>query len=549
MDVSRAIINRLSDHDVRAVFGIPGTQTLPLNQALTEVDTMQYVMARHETAVTHQAWGYHQTSGKMAATLVVPGPGDMNAMNGLKNALNDCAPLLHISIETDPEIRGGDGIHETPPDTYENVVKENILVENPESSITELDRAISIAQTPPKGPVRFGIPRSFLKQNADITAQCGSLATTRSTSLPKDSLDTVGTQLEKAEAPVIVAGGGIRAGNASSQLEHVAESLSAPVFVTTKGKGVFREDHELFGGVLWGGASDPVKDCLSDADTTLAVGTDLDAVSTAEWSIELPNLIHVTLGGDDLGGHYRGYDPDHSVVGEAEPALTYLDTSINCSHGDGPKRAQQVREREAKLIEPLRSEIEPPINSIVALDAIRESLPREAIVTADAGGSRLWTVVTFDVYGSNSYVNPGSWASMGLGLPAAIGAKVANPKHPVVSIIGDGGLMMCLHELHTMAAESIPVVVVVLNNADNAIISNSATEEFDLQEHEYGWSDTPIDFNSVAEGLQVGTYSAKTQEEIVASVTKAVDAGEPAVIEVPTDPAEPQAASWMSSDD
>lgn len=549
MVVSRAMIDRLSDHGVNVVFGIPGTQTLPLNQALAEDESMEYVMARHETAVTHQAWGYNQTSGEMAATLVVPGPGDMNAMNGLKNALNDCAPLLHLSIETDPEIRGGDGIHETPPDTYDNVVKENILVENPESSITELDRAISIAQTPPKGPVRLGIPRSFLKQDADITAQSGSLATSRSTSLPVDSLDNVVSRLVEAQRPTIIAGGGVRAGNASSQLQQFAELLSAPVFVTTKGKGVFPEDHELFAGVLWGGASVPVRDCLNNADTTFAIGTDLDAVSTAEWSIELPNLIHITLGGDDLGGHHDGYNPTLSVVAEAEPVLNYLNESVGVSQGDGAQRAQRVRKREAQMIEPLRDNPKTPINSISALEGIREALPRDGIVTADAGGSRLWTVLTFDVYDAESYVNPGSWASMGLGLPAAIGAKVANPDTPVVSIIGDGGLMMCVHELHTMAAESIPVVVVVLNNADYAIISDGATEEFGLEDHGYGWLDTPIDFESVAEGLQVETYTATTQDEIAASVEEAVNAGNPTVIEVPTDPTEPQAAAWMSSED
>jgi len=104
----------------------------------------------------------------MAATVVIPGPGDMNAMNGLKNALNDCTPLLHIAVETEPEIRGGDGIHETPPDTYDNVVKENITVETPESTVAELQRAIDAAQTAPNGPVRIGIPKNFLKMDVSL---------------------------------------------------------------------------------------------------------------------------------------------------------------------------------------------------------------------------------------------------------------------------------------------------------------------------------------------------------------------------------------------
>jgi len=114
--VAEAVVDCMLDRGIDVAFGIPGKQTLPLNRALGERDA-RFVVARHETAVTHQAWGYAETSdpGAMAASIVVPGPGDMNAMNGLKNALNDCVPLLHLAVETEREVRGGDGIHETPP--------------------------------------------------------------------------------------------------------------------------------------------------------------------------------------------------------------------------------------------------------------------------------------------------------------------------------------------------------------------------------------------------------------------------------------------------
>ena len=100
MKVNEAIIDCLTENDVDTLFGIPGKQSLPLNESISERDDIRFVMARHETAVSHQAWGYAETSDGMAATVVIPGPGDMNAMNGLKNALNDCTPLLHIAVET-----------------------------------------------------------------------------------------------------------------------------------------------------------------------------------------------------------------------------------------------------------------------------------------------------------------------------------------------------------------------------------------------------------------------------------------------------------------
>lgn len=165
MVVSRIVTERMIERGIDTVFGIPGKQSLPLNEAIEHRDGIEFVVARHETAVTHQAWGYAETSGRMAATVVIPGPGDMNAMNGLKNALNDCTPMLHLAIETDPELRGGDAIHETPPDTYDTVVKANFLVPTPEGVAATVDRAISIARSPPSGPVRVGIPKSYLSMD------------------------------------------------------------------------------------------------------------------------------------------------------------------------------------------------------------------------------------------------------------------------------------------------------------------------------------------------------------------------------------------------
>ncbi|MFW6317867.1 MAG: thiamine pyrophosphate-binding protein, partial [Halorubrum sp.] len=141
--VAEAVVDAMLDRGVDTVFGIPGKQTLPLNRALADRDA-RFVVARHETAVPHQAWGYAETSepGAMAATCVVPGPGDTNAMNGLKNALNDCVPLLHLAVETERSVRGGDGIHETPPETYDTVVKENVLVDSYAGAVPAVVEAI-----------------------------------------------------------------------------------------------------------------------------------------------------------------------------------------------------------------------------------------------------------------------------------------------------------------------------------------------------------------------------------------------------------------------
>lgn len=544
MDTSGAIVDTLLEHGIDTLFGIPGKQTLPLNEAIRDRDAIDFVMARHESAVTHQAWGYAQTSGNPAGTVVIPGPGDMLAMNGLKNALNDCVPVIHIAVETEPTLRGGDAIHETPPETYDTVVKENVLVEQPASTCAQLERAIAIAETPPTGPVRVGIPRDFLTEDVTL-AQSGTYSREGISGVDERSIEEATSLLDQATAPVILAGGGVRTAGASDDLLQMAETLDAPVVTTYKGKGVISEYNDLVAGTLSGSAPPELLDCLATADVLLAVGTDFDAVTTRSWSVELPDVsIHVTVSPDDVG---TGYEPAVGIVADASTALVTLEENLeSTSTGriSGHERAQTVKAATRERIEPLLDD-EPPLTSVRALRAIRATLPRETIVTVDAGGFRIWALNTFEASGPRSYVNPGSWASMGTGLPSGIGAKLANPDREVVVLSGDGGLMMCVHELHTAVVENIPITVVVFNNNDYAIISEAASTTFDLPEGAYNWTGEPLSFTAIAEGMGMTAVRAETPAEI----QRALDARsseEPTLVEVPTDPAEPQASNWMS---
>jgi len=543
MRVNEAVIDRFITSGIDTVFGIPGKQSLPLNETIGKLNAIDFVVARHETAATHQAWGYAETSNSLAATMIVPGPGDMNAMNGLKNALNDCVPLIHVAIETDPELRGGDAIHETPPDTYDNVVKENILVETPEETAIETERAISIARTPPNGPVRIGVPKSFLKMDVPLT-NGGEFSTEYVDEVPQSELDEAVSLLENATDPVIIAGGGIRAAGATTELQALAEQLGAPVVTTYKGKGVIPDNHELSAGTLGGSAPPELLEYLATSDICLAVGTDLDAHATKNWSVQLPErIVHVTLESGDIG---RGYTPTVGIVADASEAIREMAAQLDdINSSDGVRQARSIRNAFQDRIRPLR-ESAPPISSVNALQTIRESIPQEAIVTVDAGGFRVWGLNVFDAFGPQKYVNPGSWATMGTGLPSAIGAQYANPETSVVTLTGDGGLMMCVHELHTVVAENLPITVVVLNNDDYAIISKDAGRNFDLQPQEYSWTDAPIDFVKVAGGMGMEASSVEDTTEIRQRVEAAINSPSPVLIEIRTDPAEPQASEFMA---
>ncbi len=544
MRISRGVIDELAAGGIETIFGIPGKQTLPLNEAIADREDIRFLVARHETAVSHEAWGYAETSGDPAATVVVPGPGDMNALNGLKNAANDCTPVVHIAVETEPDVRGGDGIHETPPETYDPIVKENILVERPAATRVEVQRAIETATTPPKGPVRIGIPKNFLGQDRPLASGSSAQTQPSSRKIPDEDIRAAATCLEDTERPAILVGGGARTAGATEELLAVAESLDAPIVTTYKGKGVVSDSHERVAGTLSGSASPELLDSLANSDALLAVGTDFDGVATRHWSVEMPpEIVQITLSPGDLG---TGYDLTVGIVADAADALAALDSALSDTAGTGGvTRATVVRNATSERISRLLGD-DPPLTSVRALRAVRAALPEETVISVDAGGFRVWALNTFPACGPRSYVNPGSWATMGTGLPAAIGAQVANPQRDVVALSGDGGLMMCIHELHTAASEDIPVTVVVFNNSDYAIISEEADRTFGLGKGAYGWTDVPLDFTTIAAGMGVEAARAETPAEIERALEEALDSDEPRLVEIPTDPDEPQASEWMA---
>ncbi|WP_373188953.1 thiamine pyrophosphate-binding protein [Halolamina sp.] len=542
MTYGSVVIDRLVENGIDTVFGIPGKQTLPLNEAIDDREDVQFVMARHETAVSHQAWGYAETTGRPAATVVVPGPGDMNAMNGLKNALNDNTPLVHIAVETDPEVRGRGGIHETPPDTYDNVVKANRVVKNPEGIAAEVERAVATATTAPKGPVRLGIPKSFLPASGTSAAIAESEAPEPATPTSEAVTEAAGL-LDNADAPVIIAGGGVRSADASDELVTFAEQYDAPVLTSYKGKGVIPEDHPLSAGVLCGGTTPEMAAYVAEADAALAVGTDFDELVTRGRTLEVPEaLVHVTLSADDIG---TNYEPKVGLVADAKLTLDALNAELPAADHQAATATTQLRASVSDRVEAL-VDGETPLTSPGALRAVREGTPDGATVTADAGGFRIWTLATFPAMGPRAYVNPGSWATMGTGLPAALGAQAANPDADVVALTGDGGLLMCIHELHTAAAEELPVTVVVFRNNDYAIISEGAERDHGMAPNSYSWPDTPVDFVALAESMGVTGSRVETPAEIRDAVAAANDADEPRLVEVPTDPTEPQASSYLT---
>ncbi|MFB6156773.1 MAG: thiamine pyrophosphate-binding protein [Haloferacaceae archaeon] len=532
----------LADAGVETVVGIPGTQTLPLDVAVDDHDDLTYLMARDETAIPHVAWGHYESGGGLAATVTVPGPGDAKATHGLKNALGDCVPLVHVSADVPADRRGDGPIHEIAPDTFDNVVRTNLTVETPDALPSAVARGLRDATTPPYGPVRLGV-------GSDVLAgECAASPVEYPDATPTVDNDgavaRAAARLADADRPLVYVGGGTRRSPDRGAVVDLVRRLNLPVVASYKGKGVVPDDDPRTLGVTGTHTPASARAAMAAADCTLALGTDFDGVSTGHWSLPMGDrLVHVNVDPADLS---HSYEVDVGVVGDAGAVARRLADRVDAGGAwDGAAVGRAVREeydthlRDAGLLDERT-----PMPTPAALRALREAIAPGAVVTTDVGGFRLWAKQVFDALGPERYVTAGSWAGMGVGVPAALGAAVADPDRPVACLTGDGGLMMSVAELHTAATAGLDVTVFAFNNADYGVISKSG--KLPAAGPRFDWPSP--DFATVAEGFDCAGFRAESVPALREAAADALAVDGPALVDVVVDPETPTAADAADYD-
>jgi acetolactate synthase-1/2/3 large subunit len=526
------VVDALVAAGVETVVGLPGTQTLPLDAAVHDAP-LSYLMARDESAIPHVAWGHYEAGGGLAATVTVPGPGDTQAAHGLKNALNDCVPVLHVSADVPADDRGFGAIHELDPATHDHVVRANLSVERPAELPAALARGVHEATRPPYGPVRLGVGSDVLAAPCPGPTVAPPDATPR---VENDAaLAAARAHLAAADRPLLYVGGGCRRSDVAA-VRALAREANLPVLASYKGKGVVPDDDPRVLGVAGSHTPAAARAVVGRADLTVALGTDLDDVATGRGSLPLDPLVHVTLDPADL--HTR-YDTRLAVHGDAGAAARRLRDAADTGGWDGAAvgaRAERAWERRLRDGGHLADRT--PMPTAAALRAVRAALPRETPVTTDVGGFRLWAMQVFDAPGPERYVTAGSWAGMGVGLPAAVGAAVGTGEQ-TACLTGDGGLMMSLGTLHVASEAGLDLVCVVFDNADYGVIS--ASPDLPADAPRFDW--TAPDLATVAEGMGWRGERVETVGALRDAVARAVETGGPVLVDAVVDPEERSAAT------
>ena len=526
MTGAQAIIECLKIEQIRKVFCVPGESYLPVLNAIYEEPSIELISARHEGGASFMAEGYAKATRRPGVVMATRGVGGANLAIGVHTAFQDSTPMVVFLGQVHSKFRGREGFQEVELDQFFNqIAKWTVEIKDADRVPELVQRAFRIAQTGRPGPVVISLPEDMLKHQAEMFF-------TGAVKVPKPSLNQsevteIGAILQKAERPLILAGGGVIHAGAEETLLHFAEKYCIPVLSAFRRHDVFPNHHPLFSGHLGLGTAKPVLETVKAADVILAIGTRLSEVTTQDYSLisSHQTLIHIDIDPDILG---KVYPPEIGLVADAKKALdSCMNLEVKPLWGEW---ANSCREGQLMGSVYRANEDTGALTNEDIIMILQQELPENSIITNDAGNFAGWLHSYYQFKQKRTYIGPTSGA-MGYGLPAAIGAKMAKPECVVVSLSGDGGMMMTVQELETAVRHKAPVISLVFNNEMYGTIRMH--QEIHYPGKVAGTDLGKIRFAELAASLGAKGKLVSNKTEFLHALKEAMTGDLPTVIEIP----------------
>jgi acetolactate synthase I/II/III large subunit len=522
---ARTVVKALELHGTEVIFGYPGGANLPFYDELAR-SSIRHVLARHEQGAAHMADGYARASGRVGVVTATSGPGATNLVTGIATAFMDSSAVVAITGQVSRHLIGNDAFQEV--DTTGitiPITKHNYLVQDVDALAQAIAEAFHLAGTARPGPVLVDIPKDvFLEQGAPSTPEAPRLEGYRPTLKGHPGqIKRAAAAIKSAVRPVIIVGGGIRTQVAYDALVALAEGLEIPVVSTLMGKGAFPNSHPLYLGLYGYHGRVAANTAITEADVIIGVATRFGDRSTGSTLHFAPQarIVHIDIDPAELGKNIQALIP---IVGDVDHVLGELVAQLD----EGTHSEWVGRLKEEAASHPL-ADVPGDVTIPKVLRALKGLCPNPVLVT-DVGRHQIFAAHYFPVDSCRSWLTSGGLGTMGFGLPAAIGAKLACPKRPVVAVCGDGGFLMTCQELVTAAVEKIPVVALVMHDGYLGMIRQ-------LQHAFYGKRFTAcdlgdaVDFARLAESMGCVGLAVRTEAEIAPALAQALDAGRPCVVD------------------
>jgi acetolactate synthase I/II/III large subunit len=535
MSGAELLLEALVKENVEVIFGYPGGAVLPIYDKIYDSKIL-HILPRHEQGGIHAAEGYARITGKPGVVIATSGPGATNIVTGLTDAMMDSLPLVVFTGQVATGVIGTDAFQEadilgiTTP-----ITKYNYQIRNIEDIPRIVKEAFYIASSGRPGPVLIDIPKDMAASVIDVPDEVeielpGYQPNTQPNYLQIRKLTEA---VSSAKRPVILAGAGVLHAKAAEELKIYAEQQQIPVVHTLLGLGGFPANHPLFVGMAGMHGCYAANMALYECDLLINIGARFDDRLTGNLQHFAPEatVAHIDIDPAEIGKNVPTQIP---VVADAKEALTQL----IAQEGKPPEHQEWLNTlQEWAAKHPFHYEEDATLKPQKIIEMLYEKTNGEAIVVTDVGQHQMWAAQYYPLNKPDRWVTSGGLGTMGFGLPASIGAQLADPDACVLSISGDGGFQMCSQELAVIAELQLPIKIIILNNQALGMVRQ--WQEF-FYESRYSHSKFPAlpSFVKLAEAYGIKGYEIHTEEEADAILNKVLHTREPVLLDFRVNPDE-----------
>ena len=522
MELSGAqiLVQSLIDEGVEYIFGYPGGAVLHLYDALFQQDELKHILVRHEQGATHAADGYARATGKPGVVLVTSGPGATNAVTGIATAYMDSIPMVIISGQVSLPVIGSDAFQEVDMiGITRPCVKHNYLVKDVTKLAETIKKAFYVATTGRPGPVVVDVPKDITAPNIKVPYKYPKKVSIRSynpvVTGHKGQIKKAVDLLLSAQKPIIYSGGGVVLGEASKELTEFTHALGYPITSTLMGLGAYPATDKQFIGMLGMHGTYEANMAMHESDVIIAIGARFDDRVTGKLDLFCPyaKIIHIDVDPASISKTVR---VDIPIVGDVKPVLEQMLELIKESPKKPNKKALELWWHQIgqwQAVNCLEFDRESPlIKPQYVIEQLYEVTKGDAYVTSDVGQHQMWAAQYYPFDKPRRWINSGGLGTMGFGLPAAIGVKLAFPDADVACVTGEASIQMCIQELSTALQYKTPVKIINLNNRYMGMVRQ--WQEFSYESrYSHSYMDTIPEFVKLAEAYgHVGMRIDKPEE-------------------------------------
>ncbi|MEM0139814.1 MAG: acetolactate synthase large subunit [Ferroplasma sp.] len=538
---SKILVDSLKREGVKNIFGIPGLYNMPMYDSFYEdlaTGELRHILMRHEQAAAHAADGFARATGDVGVCTATAGPGVTNLVTGLITAYQDSSPIVAVTGAVNRNSMGKLSFQES--DTLGvsfPVTKYALEVKTVKDIPQSIKNAFYIASSGRPGPVVVDIPRDVQMEELENVPYPEKFTVHYKpfeTHVNMDAVRSMATNLMKAERPVLLVGTGVAWANASNEVLKLSELLACPVVSTLPGKSAIPADYPLYIGPMGYYGRAEASMVALESDVMLAIGarfSDRTFTSYGEMSDTKKVFMSINLDPTDFS---KGIKPSVNLAGNAKLLVAELVKAISVMGKKNPnfawnKRINELKDYYSQFSHPADDGNLRPWH---ILKAIREALPRDAIMTTGVGQHQMWAETYWENLEPRSFFSSTGMGTMGFGLPSAMGAKVGRPDKVVVDYDGDGSFMMTGNNLATAVDENIPVIAIVNDNRTLGLVRQVQDMFQNKRIVGVDYGNSP-DIVKYAESFGADTYNVKSYDDIIEFLRMSIKENVPSVLRVP----------------